>query len=223
VSKTKARIDRLERQLKDDSAFARKQVTDVLSKLRDSAVQHALILCTIIFKGDPQVGEPLSEAWNRAAERSKEKEKLRIVGFPHDDSWLRMTVELLRIAEVPIWPSNGEKEKVNRVFSSAPPWLLWFTHGDFTARTVKLEIPDLSEVSKFDRQTDFSRWPGLPSGKFEQRLQTDPKKEESLDTDRLCELIIRNSGAETPRKRLKALKLESQFAPFEFTFDWPQA
>ena len=177
MSKTKARIDRLERQLKDDSAFARKQVTDVLSQLRDSAVQHALILCTIIFKGDPQVGEPLSEAWNRAAERSKEKEQLRIVGFPHDDSWLRMTVELLRIAEVPIWPGNGEKEKVNRVFSSAPPWLLWFTHGDFTARTVKLEIPDLSEVSKnsIGRPT-FHVGPGCPVANLNNGYKRTPKR-----------------------------------------------
>jgi hypothetical protein len=59
---------------------------------------------------------------------------------------------------------------LNSLFKKVPPWLLWFTHGEFTAQTLKLDLPDLSPVKKIDRQTAFKVWPALPSDAFEERL-----------------------------------------------------
>jgi hypothetical protein len=60
-----------------------------------------------------------------------------------------------------------EKEKLERVFASAPPWLIWFTFADYTAELLGLSQPDLSSVAGFARsKADFGNWYGVPSGAF---------------------------------------------------------
>ena len=60
-----------------------------------------------------------------------------------------------------------EKEKLERVFASAPPWLIWFTFADYTAELLGLSQPDLSSVAGFARsKADFDNWYGVPSGAF---------------------------------------------------------
>jgi hypothetical protein len=39
----------------------------------------------------------------------------------------------LRHAVISSFPGADEKEKLDAVFASAPPWLIWFTFGDYTA------------------------------------------------------------------------------------------
>jgi hypothetical protein len=63
-----------------------------------------------------------------------------------------------------------EKDKLNRVFKSAPPWLLWFTFADYSAKLLGLSLPDLSTVRRFERSKEiFHAWWGLPQSAFECR------------------------------------------------------
>ena len=74
-----------------------------------------------------------------------------------------------------------EKEKLERVFASAPPWLIWFTFADYTAELLGLSQPDLSSVAGFARsKTDFDNWYGLPSGAFVPRPWPDGPDNEPL-------------------------------------------
>jgi hypothetical protein len=60
-------------------------------------------------------------------------------------------------------PGSDEKDKLNSAFKSAPPWLIWFTFADYTAKLLDLDLPDLSSVSGFERTEDiFHTWWGLP-------------------------------------------------------------
>jgi len=50
-----------------------------------------------------------------------------------------------------------EKEKLEQVFASAPPWLIWFTFADYTAELLGLSLPDLSSVAGDARQLSRPR------------------------------------------------------------------
>lgn len=76
----------------------------------------------------------------------------------------------LRHVVISSFPGGDEKAKLNAVFKSAPPWLIWFTFADYTAAVLGLELPDLSRVTCFARSRDaFDNWWGLPRGSFEKR------------------------------------------------------
>jgi hypothetical protein len=47
----------------------------------------------------------------------------------------------LRHFVISSFPGADEKEKLDRVFSAAPPWLLWFTFADYTAALLDLTLP----------------------------------------------------------------------------------
>lgn len=80
---------------------------------------------------------------------------------------------MLRHLFVARLPGRTEKDKLNAIFKSAPPWILWFTFADYTAAVLDLEMPDLSSVSRFARfRTVFDIWWGLPSGIFERHPWT---------------------------------------------------
>lgn len=67
------------------------------------------------------------------------------------------------------FPGLDERQKLDRVFAAAPPWLLWFTFADYTAALLGLTLPDLSDVSQFMRsKQNFDLWWGLPRGEFEE-------------------------------------------------------
>ena len=66
------------------------------------------------------------------------------------------------------------KEKLQSLFSSAPPWLIWFTFAVLTGGILDLPLPDLSSVANFRRSKSvFKMWPALPDGKFEFRIRND--------------------------------------------------
>ena len=76
---------------------------------------------------------------------------------------------------------SNEKEKLEKVFESAPPWLVWFAFGDFTAKLLGLPMPDLSTVMHFARsKKDFANWYGLPRGAFESRPWPNGPENEQL-------------------------------------------
>jgi hypothetical protein len=74
-----------------------------------------------------------------------------------------------------------EKQKLEAAFALAPPWLLWFTFADYTAKLLDLRIPDLSTVTRFLRsEANFHIWWGLPTGAFERMLSPRGHEQEPL-------------------------------------------
>ena len=81
---------------------------------------------------------------------------------------------------------SNEKEKLEKVFASAPPWLIWFAFGDFTAKLLGLPMPDLATVRNFARsREDFANWYGLPRGAFESRPWSNGFENEQLASTNL--------------------------------------
>jgi hypothetical protein len=130
--------------------------------------------------GEPQIGEPLEEACQRVTKSDAWKEYQAIIpglmtSIGYEDRfapWGRGSVveigEVLRHLFVSRLPGRSEKEKINAILQSAPPWIIWFTFADYTAAVLDLEIPDLSSVRRFARfRTVFDIWWALPSGAFE--------------------------------------------------------
>ena len=75
----------------------------------------------------------------------------------------------------------NEKEKLDAVFCSAPPWLIWHTFGDYTAELLGLKTPDLSHVRRFARsEENFKIWYGVPPGAFECQAWPDGPEREPL-------------------------------------------
>ena len=75
----------------------------------------------------------------------------------------------LRHVIISTYSGADEKQKLEVALASAPPWLLWFTFADYTAKLLNLTIPDLSKVTGFMRsKANFDIWWGLPRGAFEQ-------------------------------------------------------
>jgi hypothetical protein len=89
---------------------------------------------------------------------------------PHSPCVVYILGAAIRYMVIDSFPGADEKEKLDAVFASAPPWLIWFTFGDYTAKLLNLTLPDLSNVSCFERsEANFRLWYGLPSGTFERR------------------------------------------------------
>ena len=86
---------------------------------------------------------------------------------PHSRDGAMIRGRFLRHELIARFSGATEKEKLERVFASAPPWLIWFTFADYTAELLGLSQPDLSSVAGFARsKADFDNWYGVPSGAF---------------------------------------------------------
>jgi hypothetical protein len=160
------------------------------------AVANAAILGFLIRYGNPIIDEPLSCACQRCSESSAWKECCdkfpsvlsgsgEYLLEPHDRNSAVLTGMCLRHAVISDFPGANEKEKLDAVFRSAPPWLIWFTFGDYTAELLGLTLPDLSSVAGFARsKASFDLWWGLPSAAFERRPWPDgPDNEPLAHTD----------------------------------------
>jgi hypothetical protein len=166
----------------------RKATEEQWQDVRLGAVRHAAVLAFLIRHGKPKIAEPLSDACQRVSE-SKVWKAFRDEHFPsrpppHRYARVRpgrpfapysrdsvvIIGDYLRHLVISNFPGVDEKAKLNAVFKSAPPWLLWFTFADYTAAVLGLELPDLSRVTCFARSRDaFDLWWGLPPGSFEKR------------------------------------------------------
>jgi hypothetical protein len=92
-------------------------------QFRRQSVIHATNLAVLIHLGKPQVGEPLSVAWERVVAGDCE----RLSGL-HPFNWqAQPTYFICRDLLLPYLPGKNEKEKVALVMASAPAWLVWFT------------------------------------------------------------------------------------------------
>jgi hypothetical protein len=117
----------------------------------------------------------LGDEWKEYGESTPKDNRLafisrtdRILPFSRDGVFI-LSMEL-RHELLERFSGNNEKEKLDNVFASAPPWLVWFTFGDYTAKLLGLPMPDLATVMHFARsKEDFANWYGLPRGAFESR------------------------------------------------------
>jgi hypothetical protein len=184
--------------------------------------------------GNPQMGEPLSEACRRVTESEAWKaccEKFPICTYyrkenlfkPYSSDNVSLVGGPLRHVLLSTLPGADEKDKLNRVFKSAPPWLIWFTFADYTAKLLDLNLPDLSTVTGFERSKDiFHRWWGLPESAFECRPWPDGTDGEPLvRTDlSLLGLGTRQDAPITNRERKRALA-NSARSSLSHRIDWP--
>jgi hypothetical protein len=131
-------------------------------------------LGALTLYGNPKEDEPLSEAWQRCMERFPNQRLKECKGLLINGTYALYAAGIVRERVIAELPGSTEKEKFQNLFSSAPPWLIWFTFGDLTAAFLDLTPPDLSSVTHFERSTSmFEKWPDLPDGKFEFRIRSD--------------------------------------------------
>lgn len=201
-------------------------------KIRRGAVSHATVLAFLIRYGHPKLGEPLSIACQRVTESRVWRDCLdNIIPSPTRyvpseqsfDPYNRTAVtvigEPLRHAAISSFPGINEKAKLNAVFKSAPPWLIWFTFADYTAAVLGLKIPDLSKVAHFARSREaFDRWWGLPMGAFERSPWPKGPERELLARADLS--LLRSEPAHdepTTRRERKRARMNS----INWTDEWP--
>jgi hypothetical protein len=149
-------------------------------RILGGAAAHAAVLAFLIRYGNPRLGEPLEWAIQRCAEATAWKEHCNEFNltsldgeeytFPaHDRDSISGMGNSVRHFVMSSFPGLDERQKLDRVFAAAPPWLLWFTFADYTAALLGLTLPDLSDVSQFMRsKQNFDLWWGLPRGAFEE-------------------------------------------------------
>jgi len=252
------RIARLERSAQP-YIQRRQQIEEKWRFFPHYAASHSAILAFIIRYGDPEIGEPLSCAWERFIDgpawneccnkwEAMELEQLRdewkedgdetapenrrasisptyreTSPFRRDGVWI--IGSYLRHELIASFPGDTEKEKLERVFAAAPPWLIWFTFADYTAELLGLCLPNLSSIASFARsKADFDNWYGLPSGAFVRRGWPDgPDNEPLARTDlnllrpATQRLIIPITRREL--RRARAIDLNSRSA--KSTAGWP--
>jgi hypothetical protein len=170
------RIARLEKLAKPTIERVRQSDKALNARIRDDATSHAIGLGALILYGNPKEDEPLSEAWQRCIERFPNQELAleRMKGLLTNGNYIPHAAEIVGEKVMAELPGSTEKEKFQNLFSSAPPWLIWFTFADFTADFLDLTLPDLSSVRHFERSKSvFEKWPDLPDGKFEFRIRSD--------------------------------------------------
>jgi hypothetical protein len=221
----------------------RRQIEKEWEQIHSFAVDHAAILAFIIRHGAPIIDEPLSCAWQRCSESSAWIECCE--RFPSTSSPSREGIEdfdppkypfepnsrnivpsigmSLRHVVIASFPGADEKEKLNAVFASAPPWLIWFTFADYTAKLLGLTLPDLSSVAGFARsKANFDLWCGFPGGAFERRpwpLGPDSEPLAGTDLKLLRPEMERPDNQVTTRERKRATYMASH--AIKRPDDWP--
>jgi hypothetical protein len=204
-------VARLERRALPYIEEKRREQEEMEARLRERVTVIAAKLAFLILNGDPRIGEPLIDASRRCLESSawkacREKHPDYIGSKRRDEGPInRRVAQYLRKYFLPDLPGADETEKLNRVFASAPAWLLWFTHGDVIGALLGLKVPDLSSMSRFARPEMSTSWGRLPDGPFEWREFPDGAEDEfsAMARDQLA--LPDNL---TPRERMRALRLK---------------
>jgi hypothetical protein len=185
----------------------------VKAQIRDSAISHAIGLGALILYGNPKEDEPLSDAWQRCIERfpSLEPWKVNKSGMS-GEGYAREVAKIVGEKVKAELPGATNKEKFPNLFSSAPPWLIWFTYADLTGAILDLPLPDLSGVANFRRSKSvFEMWPALPDGKFEFRVRNDDSGAERLSAQDAAFLVDMHEVPEEKMTRLDRKRYHSLF------------
>ena len=170
------RLARLEKLAEPTIERVRRADEAFKARTRDDATSHAIGLGALILYGNPKEDEPLSEAWQRCMERFPNQQLAleRNKGLLTDGNYIPYVAKIVGEKVTAELPGSTEKEKFQNLFSTAPPWLMWFTFADFSAAFLDLTLPDVSSVEHFERSKSvFEKWPDLPDGKFEFRIRSD--------------------------------------------------
>jgi len=127
-------------------------------------------VCLIILYGSPRMKEPLTEAWQRSlttvlSEFPGFADNRRASPF-YPESALLIARDF-RTYVLPRLPGADDNDKLYRVLSNGPLWLLWHAHADESCRQLGLKIPDLSRMRHFARDAWYLEI--LPEGPFELR------------------------------------------------------
>ena len=226
----------------------RQTAAEWLRRIRLGAAAHAATLAFLIRYGKPTIDEPLSCAWQRCSESSIWRACCEIFAFasailrapgdteyPFEPNSREATLVYgtpLRYVVMASSPGVGEKDILDAVFASAPPWLIWFTFADYTAKLLGLTLPDLSSVAGFARsKANFDLLYGFPSGAFERRPWPNGPDNEPLARTDLKLLrpdlklvrpdLQRPDSQMTPRERRRAHATYMKSHPFDGTGDWP--
>jgi hypothetical protein len=169
---------------------------DDLTCLRAFAFRIAAAVCLFTLYGDPNIDEPLTEAWRRCleseawtscGERHGHLREYIIGTYPadvhptnedlecgqdlFDDQGLVFVSDYFAKYLMPELPGADQIEKLNAILARASPWLLWFTQMDYHGYCLGLQLPDLSSVSRIDRLRYLTH--RLPTGPFQCRLLPD--------------------------------------------------
>ena len=146
-------------------------------------------------------------------------------GSPHNRDAAMIRGMYLRHELIARFSGATEKEKLERVFASAPPWLIWFTFADYTAELLGVSLPDLSSVAGFARsKTDFDNWYGLPNGAFVPRPWPNGPDNEPLartDLNLLRPAMERPFNPTTRREHRRANANYMKSPSAESIKDWP--
>jgi len=226
------KITRLEKRVPQSERIERQW-----QEIRRGAVAHATVLALLVRYGNPRLGEPLScaggrvaksEFWGLFCQKFPPDRTIYPADFEHSFPFTRDQVliigDQLRHVTIATFPGADEKEKLNRVLRSAPPWLLWFTFADYSAKLLGLDLPDLSPVTGFERSKSiFHGWWGLPPSAYECRPWPHGIEGEALARTDLS-LFELETGQEMPvtkRERTRALARASRSNPSRKA-DWPR-
>jgi hypothetical protein len=213
----------------------RKGMAERWREVRRGAVAHATLIALLVRYGNPRLGEPLScacarvvesELWALFRQKFPPDRTILPASFEHSFPCTRNRVtslgDQLRHIAIATFPGANEKEKLNNVLRSAPPWLLWSTFADYSAKLLGLGLPDLSTVSRFERSKEtFHAWWGLPQGAYECRPWPHGIDGEALARTDLS-LFELETGQEMPvtrRERTRALAEASRSNLRKI--DWP--
>ncbi len=144
---------------------------------------------------------------------------------PFDQGGAFLSGRYLRHELIARFSGASEKKKLERVFASAPPWLIWFTFADLTAELLDLAVPDLSSVAGFARSNaDFDNWCGLPKGAFVPLPWPHGPDNEPLARTGLNLLrpaTQRPDRQMTPREQKRARAISMKFHSTKHIDNWP--
>jgi hypothetical protein len=218
------RIARLEKRALPYIARKQQQKQKAAAEAREDAFIRLANVAILLLYGNPKIGEPLTEAWQRClqsedwqAYRAKYSQPILAYGYeatPFGPEGARAFAEYFRQYILPDLPSAGEVEKLNALLAKAPRWLLWFTYADFAGVLLQLNLPDGFDKSRYFRPQCGVH---LPKGSFRWRRLPDGTEDEWLSGVRELERkhhALLNSL--TPRQRLRA-KRNKQTAPASVT------
>jgi hypothetical protein len=168
-------IARLEKLAGPKIEQARRAEEDFKVRIKNSATSHAIGLGALILYGNPKQDEPLSDAWQRCIEHFPSLQLWKVNKlWMSGEGYARKVADIVLEKVAAELPGTTKEEKIQNLFSSAPPWLIWFTYADFTGAILDVTLPDLSTVANVRRsRSTFEKWPALPDGKFEFRIRND--------------------------------------------------
>jgi hypothetical protein len=185
--------------------------------MRKEAFEHVANLSLLILYGKPKIDEPLLDAWRRVLESTAWRECCekhggfdsygREQGTPFDSLGAMYIAKYFHKYFMPELPGADETKKLDAIFETAPPWLLWFTYGDMAARVLGLKLPDLSSVNRFAR----GKFVGLklPHGPFECHPLPDGAHDEFAVS--IHKKFEDKAMDMTPRERKRTLRIYERY------------